>query len=84
MRLCRATVLPRVRVGWAPVPKLLPYGCRLQPKHRADRHVGENPVGVIAKKPLLSLPCLALDLPSRRLVRSVNTRQSIFEHGPHQ
>src|SRR5438094_6540131 len=75
--------LRRVRVGVAPTPKLLPYGLRLQPEHRTDRHEGEEPVGVVAKKPRLGLLCLPLDTvpPGHKL--SLETRQGIFKYGPH-
>jgi hypothetical protein len=41
-------------------------------------------VGVIAKKPPLSIPRLLLDPPWLSLTLSLKTRQGIFEHGPHQ
>jgi hypothetical protein len=38
------------------MPKLHPYGLRLQSEHIANGNEGEKPVKVIAKKPLLGLP----------------------------
>jgi hypothetical protein len=41
-------------------------------------------VRVLAQNPRLGLPRQTLDTPPRSLKLPLNTRQGIFEHGPHQ
>jgi len=49
----------------------------------ADRHEGEEPARVIAKKPILSLP-RALNKPLLRLKLFLKAEKGIFEHRVHQ
>ncbi len=72
------------RGGLAPMPKPLPYALRFQSEHCTDRYEGEEPVGVITKKPLHSLLRRALDTPRLNLKPLLKTEQGIFEHCTHQ
>jgi hypothetical protein len=72
-----------VQARWRPMLKLLPYVLRFQPERITDRHEGEEPVRVIAEKPLLSLP-RALSKPSLRLKLFMKTAEGIFEHSVQQ
>jgi hypothetical protein len=62
----------------------LSYELRFQSEHVTDGHEGEEPVGVIAEKPLLSLLRRALDRPALNLKLPLKTEEGIFEHCTHQ
>ena len=64
------------------MPKLHPYEARLQSEHIANRHEGEKPMKVIAKKPLFCLP-RALHKPLTRLKLFMKGEKRIFEHSVH-
>jgi hypothetical protein len=49
-------------LGSAPMAKLRPYELRLQSERIADGHEGEQGIGIIAKKPLLGLASLQVQL----------------------
>jgi hypothetical protein len=63
--------------------KLLPYVLRFQPERVTDRHEGEEPAGVVAEKPILSLP-RALKKPLLCFKLFMKAEKSIFEHSVHQ
>jgi hypothetical protein len=56
------------------------YNSRVKSQNRADSHKREKPVGVIAKKPLLSLLRRALDRLPLRFETALKTHQGVFEH----
>jgi hypothetical protein len=58
---------------------LFAYVLLVQPEGIADRHKGEEPAGIIAEKPILSLP-RTLNKPLLRLKLFMKTEKSIFEH----
>src|SRR3989338_7394646 len=64
--------------------KSLPYELRFRSEHCTDRYEGEEPVGLITKKPLLSLLRRARDTSSFNLKLPLKTEVGIFEHCTHQ